>query len=94
MIYLLLIGIPGWIVFGILAYGLLKNCLKEFLKNKQYVGYDRIDESYCILVAIFGPIGLIISALAVFLLYGELKQKIRLSFRMPKELKAGHGRGL
>lgn len=53
----------GWIVTGVLSYGLTKNNMKQFLQSLTYVGHDKTGEAICIMFGFLGPIGITASLL-------------------------------
>ncbi|MBU2564016.1 hypothetical protein KKA23_00305 [Patescibacteria group bacterium] len=80
--------IIAWLILGILAYGMLKGGMKESLEHEAIVKYSLWEEVICLLVGMSGLLGLIIAWYMV-----ESNQgKFSFCFRMPKELKRGHGK--
>ena len=77
---ILIVG--GWIVCGVLAYGLEKGYWKKFYKTLNYVGYDRSCEYWCILIGLLGLIGLT----SIVLSFLFERKKLRFCWRMPEQL--------
>ena len=74
-----------WIVCGILAYGMIKNDLKNELPTKRYLKYyNYIDEMLSVICGLAGPIGLI--GTLVFIV--RFNSKIGFCYQIPKELRA------
>jgi len=74
--------IVGWIICGILAYGMTKDNWRQFFETLTYVGYDSRHENFCILSVIMGPVGLLVM---IFIVLSE-GYKFGLCYHMPKEL--------
>ena len=79
MIWLIVVG---WIICGVLAYGVAKNNLRQHHSKLEYTRYDIVGEFVVRLVSVMGPIGLISIILETWIEGSELG----LYYRMPKEL--------
>ncbi len=75
-----------YVLCGILAYGLNKGRLRNFYSNLTYCGYDQADECLCNLIAIFGPLGLIVA-----IVLSLLEDRFGFCFIMPQKLCKGSG---
>jgi len=79
-----------WIICGILAYGLLKNCIKEYLKKFNFLSYDvdlRGFEKALWFYSFLGPFGLFIALCALMDTHGICGYSNSwLCYCMPKEL--------
>jgi len=75
--------IAGWLICGVLLYGLEKNRWRQFFQKLNYIGYDSTYEGLCIASIIFGPIGLFMNII-ITILIGDYK--LGFCWRMPKEL--------
>ena len=76
----LIAGVAVWVIYGVLVYGMLKDCFRQGLEQ-EYFEYGWGHEFACCYFGLVPPIGLCFLLAALF--SGE---KIGLCFRIPKEL--------
>ncbi|MBI5421436.1 MAG: hypothetical protein HZA35_03980 [Parcubacteria group bacterium] len=78
----------GYIVCGILAYGIQKNNWRQFFVTLEFVGYDITAELMCITCGLLGYYGFIIILGTVLMdrFMFDIKLKPGLCYKMPKEL--------
>lgn len=75
----------GWVVCGVLAYGLLKNYYKACYQFRWWSqSYDKSSESLCRMVVVFGLAGLIVAI--IHIVTDKQGSYFGLCFRMPREL--------
>ena len=77
----LIVGVVGWIICGILAYGVMKNALIQLDLRLSRECYS-LDEIFICCLSVMGPICL----LSVILETWIGMRKLGLCFRLPKEL--------
>ena len=77
-----LLIVAGWVICGVLAYGILKNNLRQHTKLPHTRHHDTEDEFVVYLISAMGLIGLIAIILGTWIGGSELG----LCYRMPKEL--------
>ena len=84
--------VVGWIVCGVLAYGLTKGtslnlqerCQKEFPDRGNTGKYSSEEEGACLWFGSMGPLGLML-ILGEYLSQPKLTGPLKLCYRMPKE---------
>lgn len=74
--------VVGWVICGILAYGLCKNRLRRLHLNNSHTSYEWPGEALCIATGLYGIIGLLIAIIVNI----QDDHKFGLCYLMPKEL--------
>ena len=72
----------GYVVCGILAYGVAKNNWRQFYCTLKWVGYDKATEALSIVFGLLGFAGLITATILTIF----EKRKLGLCYKMPTEL--------
>lgn len=89
---LIALAVLGWIVCGVLAYGLEKDWSRRFELRMKFL-FKQHDVPYfyngksieigCVVVGLMGPVGLLLNVLTRLI----VSQEVYLTYRMPKELR-------